>query len=586
MLASVFQLEMLLGGRKQRPYVLRWLYAVFLLALLTPLLFSSQSLTQWVDQGGYHAFFQRFVVLHFGLLLLLTPGIVAGALSDEKTTGTLQHLLTAPLWPIEIVLGKLFARTLQLVLLSMAGLPLVTLFCGMGGDPWFPVAMLVLSLACIFGLAGVSLLASAWCRTTRDALLTVYVSGVIVVSLASTGAWPWLTALAARLSPVAVLAEHDADRRWPFVVACLIMWLIVGVVGTLLAALCLRWAYLRQLRAVSRGKPRWWQVSRPPMGVNPVLWRERWVEGIAPLPSLRAWPRWLAMLCFFAASAWSLAWLLDAHLPAGRSVWQFLRAGDWSTLRFRLRASAGVNDVFYAHGMALLVLANFLVAIRASGSIAGERDKGTWQALLLTPMPTPNIVRGKHWGVVAAFVPYLVAYALAALPWALFVGAGATAWTVLWIVATLFAVQYVSAVGLWCSVLWTNSWIAMTVAALYCYATWMVLAVPLGAVFFIGQTLVGFVLEAVASAGAAALWQALNPFAVALGFSLVAAFWLLTRHLFIATERLIAKRDRAKEIDPQFQTFYDRWLRQIEQKRRKPAEIVPLPLDEPLPLHD
>lgn len=585
MLASVFQLEMLVSGRRQRPYVLRWLYALFLLALLAPLLFSSQSLTQWVDQGGYHAFFQRFVILHFGLLFLLTPGIVAGALSDEKTTGTLQYLLTAPLWPIEIVLGKLFARTLQLVLLSMAGLPLVTLFCGMGGDPWFPVAMLLLSLACVFGLAGVSLLASAWCRTTRDALLSLYLSGVIVLSLASTGAWPRLTALATRLNPVTALAAQDADRRWPFVVSCLVAWLIVGCAGTLLAALCLRRAYLRQLRAVSRTTPRWWNARRPRVGVNPVLWRERWIEGIAPLPSLRAWPRWLAMLCFFAATAWSLAWLLDAHLPAGQSVWRLLRAGEWSTLRFRLRGSAGVNDVFYSHGMALLVVASFLVAIRASGSITGEREKGTWQALLLTPLPTPNIVRGKHWGIVGAFAPYLIAYGLAAVPWALFVGAGATAWTVLWIVATLFAVQYVSAVGLWCSVLWTNSWIAMTFAALYCYATWMVLAVPLGALFFIGQTLVGFVLEAVASANAAALWQALNPFAVGLAFSLVAAFGL-TRHIFIATERLIAKRDRAKEIDPQFQTFYDRWLRGIEEKRRKPAEIVPMPLDEPLPLHD
>jgi ABC-type transport system involved in multi-copper enzyme maturation permease subunit len=586
MLASVFQLEMLLSGRRQRPYLLRWLYAGFLLALLMPLLFSSQSLTQWVDGGGYQAFFQQFVVLHFGLLLLLTPGIVAGALSDEKTTGTLEHLLIAPLWPLEIVLGKLAARTLQLVLLAMAGLPLVTLFAGIVGDGWFPVALVLLSLGCIFGLAGVSLLASACCRSTRDALLTVYLSGVIVVAAASVGAWPRLTALADRLNPVAALIGHDADRRWPFVISCAVAWLIIGCVGTLLAALCLRWAYLRQLRAVSRAAPRWWSAKRPRIGVNPVLWRERWVEGIAPLPSLRAWPRWLGVVCVFVGTAWSLAWLLDVLLPAGRGVWQLLYAGDWAALGGALGSTAGVEDVFYWHGLAFMALVSVIVVIRSSGSITGEREKGTWQALLLTPMPTPNIVRGKHWGIVAAVTPYWIAYGLAAIPCGLFIGAAAAAWAALWTAATVFAVQYVGAVGLWCSARSSNSWIALAVALLCCYASWVVLAVPLAAVVLIGQTALGVVLQTLELAAFAAVWDALDPFATALGFSLAAAFWLLTQRLFIATERLIARQDRAKEIDPQFHKFYDRWLAQIEEKRRKPAPMVPVEFDEPLPVQE
>src|SRR5262249_48306217 len=49
----------------------------------------------------------------FLLIALVTPAFAAGAITDEKTRGTLQSLLTAHLTPAAIVLGKLFARAVQ-----------------------------------------------------------------------------------------------------------------------------------------------------------------------------------------------------------------------------------------------------------------------------------------------------------------------------------------------------------------------------------------------------------------------------------------------------------------------------------------
>src|SRR5262245_58767197 len=104
MLGPVLYLEILLGGRGGRQAVFRWVYGAWLVGLL---LFYYG--LYWVDYrtsagaqgpdpsatGRFVAdFIELFVVQQFILVLLATPAVTAGAITDEKTRGTLQHLLT------------------------------------------------------------------------------------------------------------------------------------------------------------------------------------------------------------------------------------------------------------------------------------------------------------------------------------------------------------------------------------------------------------------------------------------------------------------------------------------------------------
>jgi ABC-type transport system involved in multi-copper enzyme maturation permease subunit len=588
MLASVFQLEMLLAGRRQRAYVLRWIYAAFVLALLAPFLYSDASLQIWIETGGFAAFFERLIVLHFGLLFLLTPAMTCGAVTDEKTTGTLQYLLTAPLSPLEIVLGKLSARTLHLALLAMAGLPLLGFFAGVAGDPSFPIALVVISFACIFGIASVCILASVWCRTTRDAMLSIYLGGVALVLLRNFAAWPRFTSLWDQMHPLRALAADDAAQRWQRLGPCLLAWFVLGALAALCAALRMRRAYTKQLEVVPARRARWVPAWRPRVGVNPVLWRERYIEGISPLPFLRRWPRWCGVIAVFVATLSSFGLFLYALTPA--RLPGFFSDGFFPQFRAALQANPVVDAIFYWHGLAALALASFVMAVRVSGSVTGEREHGTWLGLLLTPIATRSILRGKHWGIFLAFAPHLAAYAAAALSWSLFVGAAATAWTLLWLLATFFAVQYVGAIGIWCSVRSTNTWLSLIMTLTWGYLSWIVFAVPVGLLLLVGQAILEQILAAINEAAdvstALAFVQSHQPLYLALGGALILAFWFLTHRLLVSAERTLIQRDRGKEADPQFDHCFRRWLRQIEAKRQQPPTIEPALDDNPLPLAD
>jgi hypothetical protein len=352
--------------------------------------------------------------------------------------------------------------------------------------------------------------------------------------------------------------------------------------------LCLRRAYLRQLRAVGRTKPRWW-AARGPVGADPVLWREHSIEGIAPLPFLRACPCWLGVCGVLLASAGLLGWLLSLHLPPGTSMLPLLRTGRWAELGAALRMAPGIDDVFYWHGLAGLVAATFVVAIRASGCISGERERDTWQAVMLTPLPIRKIIRGKYWGIVLAFLPYLVAYTVAALLWGVLVGVVALAWTLTWLVAALFAVQYAGATGIWRSAQGKNSWLSLAATLAWCYASWALAAVPIAILLWIVHGAVTLVLSLDdLPGGVTEILQAVqgrSPGWLAVALALIPA-WFLWRGTLEAAVRAIAVRDRAKDIDPQFQHFYDRWMQTIEEKRRRPPPPTPVEFEEPLALQD
>jgi ABC-type transport system involved in multi-copper enzyme maturation permease subunit len=462
MVGPVLNLEMMLGSRRGRQYIFRWIYAAWLLLEV-----SVACLVYWVGSG--HAFPSWFLGLflrqHFILLVLATPVFTAGSITDEKWRGSLQYLLTADLTSWEIVAGKLLGRLAQVAVLFLTGLPVLCFFGVFGSlGPDLLLALLLVSGLLIVGVGSATMLASIWSVKTVNAVLSLYLFGVLGAILVEVLGGPL-----AYFSPMYVLApaweSADADELRQRLLGAALAWGSLSGVCLALSVWRLRAAYIRQLEGEGKKrKERWWRARRAVVGAEPIRWKERHVEGLAPMDTLRQIPRWIGIVTIASLTVLIDLGILWSNVPPEISLTRLSRAVahvDVETLQSVVQAlwtSPSTSDAFLLQGLAVMFLASFVVGIRCSGAVSGERERQTWEALLLTPLETRQLIRAKLWGIIGASYPYLLAYAAAALLLSLLGGPKALFWTSLWLAVTWLAMFYIGAAGLWCSVRSKSSW--------------------------------------------------------------------------------------------------------------------------------
>jgi hypothetical protein len=229
-----------------------------------------------------------------------------------------------------------------------------------------------------------------------------------------------------------------------------------------LAAWRLRPAYLRQLQTEGRKKKtHWWQAKRAIIAADPIRWKEWQVEGIAPLPVFRQIPAWFGMVMILFLTLASCGTILCLNLPPGTQLEDLVAAiirGDLKELIDKINRIAPCDEWFMIQGILVAFLASLVVGIRCSGAITGERERLTWEALLLSPLDTRQLVRGKLRGIMGASYPYLRVYAVPAVLLAVLGGIPAFIWTLIALGVALLAMYFIGAAGIWCSVRSKSSW--------------------------------------------------------------------------------------------------------------------------------
>jgi ABC-type transport system involved in multi-copper enzyme maturation permease subunit len=574
MVGPVLHLELLLAGRRSRQYVFRWIYAAWLIGQLLWTFFVTWFFTTITRAGGSvtadvaRQFVATFVAQQFLLLLLATPAITAGAITDEKTSGTLQYLLTTDLSAGEVVLGKLLGCTAQVVVLWLTGLPLLCFIGVFGGvEMTSLLGLFCVNVPPLFGIAAASLLASVWTQRTRDAVLGLYAvlsGGALLLASDPGGVLAWLEVdgLLKCFDPLYVLepswgrpdAQELAETGYRLLGSAA-LWGTILIVCLILGSWRLRPAYRRQLESLGqpvrrRGRP----AKARTVGDDPIEWKEEQIDGLAPLPILRRVPRRLAAGLVTIGTIVIGLIILRAHLPGNFTWGRLYELTLQGQLPSVLSQAQPADGAFFWLGALVMLIASLTVGIRASGAISGERAKMAWEALLLSPLPVRDLVRGKLRGILRCTWPYLGAYFVPAVVLSLGGGVAAFMWTVLWAPMTWLAMYFVGAAGVWCSARAKSSWRALLSTLGWAYlGGFIVSTVTTPVVMFL--TLFVWALLFVVDQFLHTAFSGLmvttlttfgNAFVIAFNLALALIFYLAARYFLAEAERWVAERERTR----------------------------------------
>lgn len=430
------------GSRRTRHLYIRSAYlAILIIALLWLLLTrTSAGALSYRDLASAAAGAFTFIAyLQILLICVLAPIFMGGAIAQEGSPRTWEVLLTTPLSASQIVLGNLLGRLFFVLALLLASLPLFALTQYFGGVPGSAIFLSYAIAGCAALVVGAIAIALAVSRMAgKRAFFVFYVAVVsylfvtaaVDAYLARTGLGyngggvtmltatnPFL-ALRALLNPSTyVLAPHgtySGVKAWlletPVATWC-IGSSVISLLSMVASAITVRAGGLQTLaRMGEEGGIPWYRrmfglgaagaEHRPPRSVwtNPIAWREAAARN-ATLGRIIA--RWT-----FVAMGGLFSLVL---------VW-FFHQGALSQNDFRLALAATVWGE-------VAVIA--LVAVNMAGTaISREREDGTLDILLTTPVTASAYLMGKLRGLIAYLLPMIAVPVATLVVAGAYVGAG------------------------------------------------------------------------------------------------------------------------------------------------------------------
>lgn len=344
-----------------------------------------------------------------GAIWLLVPFLAADCISRERRDGTLSLLALTPLRPWEVALAKVLAHGLRALTLWLAVLPVLALPLLLGGITGTQLVYAIALHLNSLGLAlGCGLLASAMSRRyaraqaaagvlAATALLgALFALGFLYLSF---GPWPVLTASGfsayeqALFTGVWMAGLSPAGRGGA-----------VAPTNQVLAQVAMAFALLTAVIIFAIIKISAWRIA--------CSWREQGssvffgkVHDILCTPRFftRVLDRWMKHKLNRNPVGW-----LEQRTWSGRLVmW------SWMAMVIGIYAHVLVTDGYLARGLHtfqgfLAALLGASIALTASGSFRRERETGVLELLLVSPIGTGSIIRGRIFGIYSQFGPALI----------------------------------------------------------------------------------------------------------------------------------------------------------------------------------
>jgi ABC-type transport system involved in multi-copper enzyme maturation permease subunit len=427
------------GSRRLRHLYIRSGYLGAMIVVLLFLLFTELgggelSLRKLASSGAQ--MFDWVSYLQVGLICILTPVFMAGAIAQEANPQTWDILLTTPLNNLQIVLGNLFGRLFFVLALLLSSLPLFAITQYFGGVPGETIFASYAIAACSALLvASIAIMLCVTRTAGKRAVFVFYISVIMYLFITAAidvrlrnpvgaGAAANWTTLMTPLNPFLALevllrsnkyVPHDpvdhASSLWltkmwftrPIATFC---WLcaIASVIMMLASAI---WA--RTIGAKIGSTP-WYRkifglgakgaTERPArtVGHNPISWRESVARG-KTLPAM--FGRW-----GFVAVGIGVAVLMVL----------LFHTASWTPNDLQLAVAAVVSAEVVVIGLAALNM--------SATAVSREREDGTLDIILTTPIQPGPYLAGKLRGLIQFLLPMIAVPVATMLIFAIYIMAG------------------------------------------------------------------------------------------------------------------------------------------------------------------
>lgn len=338
--------------------------------------------------GFYRSALDWLVDVEIVMSFILCPSFACASLAGESALRRTSLLLTTRTTSLQVVFERFNAHFSRFVLILLSLLPVNVLLGSLSGLSLIQtLAIWSIPLWSAWGVIGASLAMSSWSRRGRDALVGFYMlevaAAAVVYATVLQTSTPWRS-----IDPFAV-AFGMSDSGIGGVGLALFFWWSLGLAGAVVAAVQLRPACRRVFGGKAKRSLRPWLV--PPVSERrPMLWKELWIERTASLGKLRG-PLAIAVIALAGGGTLiGLVILADAYVP--NSYFADAAAFARSVLAFSAPDAPWYGAWFV----------ELAIGLRAAASIASERERDSWNAILTSPLSGREILFAKLGGNVFA----------------------------------------------------------------------------------------------------------------------------------------------------------------------------------------
>ncbi|MBI5724916.1 MAG: ABC transporter permease subunit [Planctomycetes bacterium] len=435
----IFGKELRVSSRRGRTYWLRLAYVAGLAAFL--------GLMWWTEIDRRSNYYSRYSATMSEIGMMVTILLVwfqfiatqvaavilmSASISDEIYRRTLGVLFSTPISGLQIVVGKLLAGMWQMMILILISLPVLAILRVFGGVPWeFVISAVCINLTTLLFTSAVTMFFSVFCRKAHlTIILTLFFLGIFYFLITMLVYWlltdylnmpwsdrtKWIVSLA-HFHPLVGLYAETAFLKYPQfrLLNPQFIWQLhclaicgMSLIFVVLSVFFVRRVGLRQIAGES-GARRFKKMSSAAAAGQHC--RQSWIEqkqdeerlGMAIAGSPIIWREVRAPLIGTTRKKllfYSVIFLIVLLSYAIIMISSYVKEGSFSFNRLSR------NDIQEIYIYIFLASGTLTTAVVSASKLTGEKEAGTLESLLTTPLSVARIIYGKFVGVIRECLPF------------------------------------------------------------------------------------------------------------------------------------------------------------------------------------